>query len=344
MAKSKKHIPGFISLATKNAVVYFLLIILGFGILGFLLLKNSAQEIINSAEQQLVHANESVELKFVSYIEGIKRDIKHLAHSPYLEDFLQEIDASKKELLAKEYLALLNSKPDYAQIRLIGIENDGMEIIRAERNQDTSFLVAANKLQQKGNRSYFIESFTLPEDSIYFSKIDLNKEFGQISTPLMPTLRATYPIHTKEGGLFGLIVINTDLRSLFEELNILAGRQFNLKIVNQQGHFIAHPDSSKSFTFEYERQAAFYDDFGFEINEIIHQLPIVKNTEEELYAFKALPYPRSNYALFASVGAPKDQLLASFFHWRNRSLIIVFGLGIIILLSLLSICENNQEN
>ena len=147
---------------------------------------------------------------------------------------------------------------------LIGIENSGLEIIRAERYQDTTFLVPENALQQKGDRNYFIETIILPQDSIYFSIIDLNKEHGQISQPKMPTLRVSYPVYNAN-GIFGLIVINTDLRNLFQELKLLAGSQFNLKIVNQDGHFITHPDDEKSFTFEYKNEPQFLNDFGFEI-------------------------------------------------------------------------------
>ena len=326
--KNKK--PNFISLATKNAIVYFLLIFVGFSVLGYLLLRNSAQDIIHSAEQQLVHAGETVELKFESYIQDIRRDIEHLGRSPYLKDYLNDTFYLKQELLAAEYLALLNSKPDYAQIRLIGIEDSGLEIIRAERNQASTFLVEKNALQQKGDRNYFIETIILPQDSIYFSIIDLNKEHGQISQPKMPTLRVSYPVYN-ENAIFGLIVINADLRNLFQELNLLAGSQFNLKIVNQDGHFISHPDVEKSFSFEYKKEPQFPIDFGFNLEKITTDLPKVFNTETELYAFRSLPYPRSNYFLFAGVGAKKNQLLASFYRWRNRSLFIVFGLALLFL-------------
>ncbi len=331
MTTSNQNKPNFISLATKNALVYFLLIFLGFGILGYLLLRNSAEDIILSAEQQLVHAGESVDLKFQSYIEDVKRDITHLAQTPYLQDYLSNTgDPLKKEYLSREYLALLNSKPDYAQIRLIGVSNNGLEIIRAERNRDSTFLVAENELQHKGDMDYFIETINIPKDSIHFSIIDLNKEYGSISDPKMPTLRLNYPIHT-ENGLFGMIVINTDLRNLFSALNVLAGSQFNLKLVNGKGHFISHLDPEKAFTFEYGKKAAFYDDFGFELREIADVLPRIIHTDKELYAFKTLEYPRAGYFLYAAVGAKKDQLLASFYQWRKRSLLIVLGLGMLFL-------------
>ena len=146
----------------------------------------------------------------------------------------------------------------------------------------------------------------------------------------MPTLRVSYPIYNKN-GIFGLIVINADLRNMFEELNLLAGNQFSLKIVNQEAHFITHPNAEKTFSFEYGKAPEFENDFGFELDQIISKLPEVINTEKELYAFRSLPYPRDNYFLFAGVGAKKDQLLASFYQWRNRSLSIVFGLAVLFL-------------
>lgn len=330
MTASKIKKSNFISLATKNAVVYFLLIFIGFSVLGYLLLRNSAKDIIQSAEQQVVHAGESVDLKFKSYILDIKRDIQHLAQSPYLEDFLLNTDPVKKNLLSREYLALLNTNPDYAQIRLIGIEHDGLEIIRAERTNGATFLVEENQLQHKGNRDYFIETITLPKDSLHFSIIDLNKEYGAISEPKMPTLRVTYPVY-KENALFGLIAINADLRNLFHELDVLAGNPFSLKIVNHDGHFISHPDAEKTFTFEFGKKAAFFDDFGFELREITPEIPKVILTEKELYAFRPLFYPRANYFLYVAIGAHKDQLLASFYQWRKRSLLIVVGMGMLFL-------------
>jgi two-component system, sensor histidine kinase len=320
---------NFISLATKNATVYFLLILGGFSVLGYLLLKNSAQDIIQSAEQQLVHASESVELKFKSYIQDITRDIKHLGNSPYLEDFLSDTSEIKKSLLSREYLALLNSNPDYFQIRIIGVAKNGLEIIRAERKKEDTFLVPQKELQQKGNREYFLETISLTKDSIYFSIIDLNKEHDAISLPQTPTLRITFPIY-RQDNLFGIIVINVDLRNLIEELKGLAGNQFNLKIVNQDGHFIAHPNPEKTFTFEYNKPGQFKNDFGFELSDSA-SFPSLINTQQELYRFRPLFYPRANYFLYAGVGAKKDNLLASFFKWRNQSLLIVFGLGVFIL-------------
>lgn len=332
MSKSN---PKFISLATKNALVYFLLVLAGLSSLGFLLFRNSAKEVIESSEQQVLQAAEVIDIKVVSFINNIRRDVIFLAQSPFLNDFLTDLAPQKKDLLASEYLALLRSKPDYAQIRLIGINNNGMELIRAERLDNQTFRVEENDLQKKGTRNYFAETIGLPKDSVYFSPIDLNKEYGTISVPIMPTMRVACPVF-REGKTFGIVIINVNLEAFFKELKVLAGSNFDLKILNQEGHFLIHPDSSKVFTFEFGKPAAFSTDFGLDLKEVFnlfspHQSFLI-NEKGLLYAFKPLFYPKPDYQLFAAVGSDEATIMADFYAWRRTSLTITFGLAVMILL------------
>ncbi len=317
--------------------MYFFLAMGGLATLGYLLFKNSAEEIIRSSEQQVAHACELVDIKFSSFLQDVQRDIIYLANSPHLQDYLfserQKGEGVRKKLLAEEYLALINSKPDYAQIRLIGVENNGREIIRAERLNGQTFLVQGDKLQEKGTRNYFFETILLPKDSIYFSPIDLNKEYGKITNPPIPTLRTAIPIY--EGAhLLGIVVINVDLRRFFKELDVLAGPNFNLKILNQTGHFLIHPDTQQVFTFEYGRPPRFENDFGVSIDFLKKlfsgQNKTILNREGNLYAFREFNYPREGSKLYIGIGADEKNILQSFYDWRKKSLTITFGLAFFI--------------
>ena len=330
--------PSYISLATKNAIAYFLLALAGLATLSFLLFQNSAKEIVVSSEQQVSHAGDLVDVKFAAFLDNVQRDISYLAHSPYLKDYLQNLgnkdQSFKKELLASAYLAMLDSKPDYSQIRLIGIDGNGKEIIRAERLEGHTFLVQGESLQEKGSRNYFYETIRLPEDSIFFSPIDLNKEYGQLSNPAIPTLRAACPVYM-DGKPFGIIVINADLRHFFKELTTLVSANFDLKVVDMNGHFLIHPDSSKVFTFEYDRPPLFKADFGVSIPEmdslIQQQHNSILKENGLLYAFRPISYPRKGYRLYVGVGAGEKKLLQSFYAWRKKSLLITAALGLLIL-------------
>lgn len=317
--------------------MYFLLAMTGLATLGYLLFTYSAEEIIQSSEQQVVHACELVDIKFNAFLQNVQRDITYLSHSPHLNDYLHSIgggsESLKKELLSQEYLALINSKPDYAQIRLIGIEQNGKEVIRAERLNAEVFLVPENSLQEKGDRNYFYETVELPPDSIYFSPIDLNKEYGKISNPPMSTIRVASPIYVG-GNIFGIVVINIDLHNFFKELKITAGPKFDLKLLNQDGHFLIHPDTSKIFTFEYGKNAFFKNDFGVSVDSVKKAFDknnkLIFRTKDYLYAFRGIPYPRRNYTLYVGIGSGEKQMLQSFYDWRKKSMSITFGLALLI--------------
>ena len=330
--------PRFVSLAVKNAMVYFVLTLFGFALLAAVLFRYSAQEIIASSEQQVQEASNLVNVKFTSFIQNVRRDIVYLAQSPFLHDFIQESSLDKRELLSKEYLALLTSKPDYAQIRLIGIENSGAELIRTERLRGTTVLVAEEDLQQKGERPYFVETSQLPRDSVYLSAIDLNKEYGAISLPRMPTMRVATPVFRDE-NLFGIVIINVNLEPLFDELAGLVQEGFNLKLVNQEGHFLLHPNEESTFGFEYEKAPPFATDFGVPFAMV--QPQVAENglmsfaSEELLYFIQALFYPKNDYQLFVAVGASKKAILATFYAWRKNILLASFALAVLILLAIL---------
>lgn len=334
-----RHNKGsFVSLAVKNAVAYSLLTLIGFALLGVVLFRYSAGEIVASSEQQVEQASKLVEVKFASFIQNVRRDIVFLAQSPFLRDFVQNSEEGKRQLLSAEYLALLRSKPDYAQIRLIGVHDNGTELIRVERIAGQTILVADEDLQEKGERPYFLETMRLPEDSVYLSAIDLNKEYGAISTPRMPTLRMATPIFRGDTA-FGIVIINVNLEPLFDELSALVDSRFDLKIINQDGYFLLHPEEALTFGFEYERPPAFAQDFGLSLKEAQRRRP--ENTvaafadQELLYLIKPLFYPREAYQLFAAVGATKNAILADFYAWRKNIFLSALGLVVLILLIIL---------
>ena len=328
------HRRTYISLATKNAVAYFLLALAGMATLSYLLFQNSAKEIVLSSEQQVAHAGELVEVKFEAFLDNVQRDITYLAQNPYLKEFLDDTEnVGQSALLAEAYLAMLNSKPDYSQIRLIGKKDNGKEIIRAERMDGRTFLVSSESLQEKGGRDYFSETIRLPKDSIFFSPFDLNKEYGKITDPAVPTLRAACPVFRGDEP-FGIIVINVDLRRFFQELRTLAGANFDLKVVDMNGHFLIHPDPAKTFTFEYGKLPFFKEDFGISVetaDSISHQKNSLIRENGLLYTFRSIPYPRQGYGLFLGVGSDEKELLKSFYAWRKKSFAITAGLAVLIL-------------
>ena len=90
--------------------------------------------------------------------------------------------------LAGRLVAELAAKPAYAQFRLIGVADNGREIVRVDRSgPDGSIRIAeGDQLQQKGDRAYFKAAVSLPPDDVYVSPIDLNREHGAVAMPHDP--------------------------------------------------------------------------------------------------------------------------------------------------------------
>lgn len=316
-----------ISITVKNAIVYFLLLILTSVILGYSIYKVSSNKIVENATLSLNHNNELVLIQFKTFLDDIRKDVLFLSKDPFLYQFLDEPGNFKlKENLSKEYLALLSTKTHYLQLRLIGMEQSGKEIIRAEKFSNRIGLVDDEHLQVKGDRDYFQETVQLPKDSIYFSEINLNQEFGKIILPMVPTMRVAKSIYHND-SLYGIIIINVDLSFVFNELNKTAGNLYSLNLINSKGYFLIHPDSSKLFGFEFNKTAELDFKQG---KQSIDQ--ILAARANELFSIRTYNYPRQNEVLYFTLSASKDVLLSVFNQWKRDLFLLT---AIMTLISLL---------
>ncbi|MDQ3141362.1 MAG: ATP-binding protein [Bacteroidota bacterium] len=319
----------FISLALKNSLFYFILIGISSLLIAASMYFISSKIIIAYSREQLNHSSEVVDLKFKTFLDQVRHDIEFLVHSPFLEDFVLEenlhLKAELKSKMAKEFHSLISSREAYGQIRFIGIENNGKELIRTDRKDGMAYIFSEKDLQEKGSTNYFKESIQLPKDSIYFSVIDLNKEYGQISKPEMPTLRAACPLYANN-TLFGILVINADLKNVFADLRKLAGPGFNLYVIDNAGYYLVHPDSSRSFGFEYQVKAGFEDDFKLNLTVLDSNLLQSKSYPglygDQYFIIRDLEYPRKNYKLYTMVTSSEEKILFPIEEWRGKSILI----------------------
>ncbi len=128
-----------------------------------------------------------------------------------------------RERIGQRLLTELEAKPRYAQFRIIGIDDGGREIVRADRSGPGGAvrLVPDAELQRKGDRPYFKETISLPADEIYVSPLDLNQENGIIETPHVPTIRVAASLPGPDGKPFGILIINVDMRPALSRIRTL---------------------------------------------------------------------------------------------------------------------------
>jgi PAS domain S-box-containing protein len=154
-----------------------------------------------------------------------------------------------RERIADRFTAELKAKSIYSQFCIIGIENDGREIVRVDRSGPNGAvrIVPDAELQRKGDRAYFREAIKLRPDEIYVSSLDLNEENGVIETPHVPTLRVATVVLAPGGGPFGILVINVDMRPAFDRVRSSLRQGGAIYVVNQRGDYLVHPDTAREF-------------------------------------------------------------------------------------------------
>ena len=168
-----------------------------------------------------------------------------------------------KMRLASLLIAQMRAKPNYLQMRFIGVADGGRELVRVDRLRAGGPLrvVTEADLQQKGNTEYFKQTITLPQGGIYVSPIDLNREHGVVQVPHVPVLRAATPVFDDSGAVFGIVVINIAMRPFLDRAGVARRQGAQVYLVNDQGDYLIHPDPSREFGFDLGHRYRIQDEF-----------------------------------------------------------------------------------
>lgn len=156
--------------------------------------------------------------------------------------------ARLKTVLAQVYSAMARAKPHYQQIRLIGLADDGRELVRVDSADDGARRVDEAALQQKGGRAYMVGALNTAVGETYVSRVELNRERGRIEQPERPTVRVARAVHRPDGSTFGMVVINVDVAPLFDRL--FGADDGPWMVSNADGDYLRHPDPTRAFAFE----------------------------------------------------------------------------------------------
>ena len=108
-------------------------------------------------------------------------------------------------------------------------------------------IVPEEGLLKRNSRSYFPETIRLGPTQIYVSPLDLGRRNGLIEEVHRPTLRVATPIFADDGKLFGLFMVNVDMRRAFDRIRSSVWPGETIYVVNRSGDYLIHPDRSREF-------------------------------------------------------------------------------------------------
>jgi len=168
-----------------------------------------------------------------------------------------------RESLSNTILHFSKAKMKYDQIRFI--DKTGMEIVRINRTPEKVYGVDKEQLQNKALRYYFRDTFSLDNNNIFVSPMDLNVENGAIELPHKPTIRIGTPVYNKNGEKAGIVLLNFLGGRINELLEEYYGGSYldndNFEVLNKEGYWLISNDEHQKYGFMFPHGESFSSQF-----------------------------------------------------------------------------------
>nr|WP_244608607.1 PAS domain S-box protein [Bradyrhizobium algeriense] len=249
------------TLTTRLAIAMIALVAIAVSAVGWLNYRNLEQALLLRARDRIETHSRQLATDLEYYAASATGDVASFRSAAALHGLIRArrsggidpvdgvTEKTWRDRLASRFAAELEAKPTYAMLRIIGLDDDGRELVRVDRAgpNDTVRIVPEEGLLKRNNRGYFHETMGLGPTQIYVSPLDLGRRNGLIEAVHRPTLRVATPIFGDDGKPFGLFMVNVDMRRAFDRVrsSVLPGE--TIYVVNKQGDYLIHPDRSREF-------------------------------------------------------------------------------------------------
>uniref|UniRef100_Q07QQ0 histidine kinase n=1 Tax=Rhodopseudomonas palustris (strain BisA53) TaxID=316055 RepID=Q07QQ0_RHOP5 len=250
-----------LSLSTRLTIAIVALVVATAGTVGYLSYRNLAAIAIPRTLVRLDAYAHALAAGLSGTVNNARADAKGFRHVIGLDELIAlsrrpTYDAvggltlaQWRERIARRFAADLEAKPDYAQFRIIGVADGGREIVRVQRQSDGTISSPPDaELQQQGQRDYFQRTVAAPDGALLVSPVELNiDDQAAPSSKPIPVIRVSTPIYGADGTVFGLLVVNVDLRAAFKRIDETTNPDTVVYVVNERGDYLLHPNPEREF-------------------------------------------------------------------------------------------------
>lgn len=247
--------------------------------------------LIQSSQDKLATATRVLANRYGFFIEDIGKDLLFISQLPAVKEIAAHpnpIEAvAQRARLSTALAQLLNSHDEYNQVRLIGIDNHGRELVRIDKAEHSVSIIDGLALQEKAHYSYVYNTVKLKAGEVFISSIKLNKERGLLDGYGKPSIILATPIYTIDNKIFGAIVINVDLEKMFNMIETDVPDNIDVIATNSAGDYLLHPDAEKTFGFDKGTRFTIQEDlpiaqriFSGERNELVAKMKDLRAPEK----------------------------------------------------------------
>ncbi|BAP56723.1 histidine kinase [Thioploca ingrica] len=252
-------------LRTKLSIAFIIVTLIPTLIIGIYAIQVASQTLQAQTLAQQTEQVKILENLIRSFLSIVKSDLSFLSQSAPLREYLNlhmvlmsdsqvesvptnsteatqqavhNILEQKQTALEQEFLAFSRSRQIYYQIRYL--DEMGQEIARVDADESKSWIVAKKLLQNNADQDDFKGTMRLSSKQLFISKLDLNREQGQIEVPHKPVIRYAVNVYYPNNQRAGIVTINVNPNQFLQAL----GDAF---LIDQEGFFLHHPNPKKEW-------------------------------------------------------------------------------------------------
>ncbi len=265
------------TLTTRLAIAMIMLVAVAVSAVGWLSYRALEQALLPRILDRIEANGRLVAGDLQAYVRGARADVKTFSSlasvrgmaTAHFNGGIDPVDhiseGTWRDRLTTQLVAELQAKANYAQFRVIGIEDGGREVVRIDRSGPNGAIrvVPDFELQRKGDRPSFKDTIQLPPDGIYVSPIDLNQEYGTLEVPYVPTIRVGGPLYTPDSRLYGMVIINLDMRPALDRIRATARNGEMVYLVDAKGDYLVNPDRIREFASDLGGPRNWQNDFPY---------------------------------------------------------------------------------
>jgi methyl-accepting chemotaxis protein len=260
-----------LSITLKAGLLAVGLIILTAVIIAALSYTTTNEFLVNDALDNMSDTTEVFVTQFAAELDETSDDAVYFAHTPAVQNYVSAVlNPATDPLVLNQlhsavedaFITYIDAKGNIFKMRLISAA--GMEMVRIDYLNNQMIAVSGSDLQEKADSDYVLQTVILPENGIYISNVNLNRENDVILEPRIPAIRVSTPVFDANGRLFGLIVISRSIEQDFvATAELVSNTGYSLYIMNNAGDYLYNSqDRTTEFGFEYNTPYRVQDDFA----------------------------------------------------------------------------------
>jgi len=240
-----------LSIVHKLSLSSIFLVLISTGVVGWVFHAKTTDILVDKALRHISFDTQEAGNRLKQLINSHNQDVLFLANTPPFQGILRArtgggIDVKDKtnysqwvSRLAIIFESLLERKTQYYMVRFL--DQEGQELLSVRREKSGVVRVKEKQLQNKAHRPYVRETLKLPEEKVYLSDINLNREYGEVVVPHQEVFRIATPIYDeRNNALGGLVIITFKVSDELREIQLRANKRGGgeIYITNDRGGYL----------------------------------------------------------------------------------------------------------